>query len=637
MKATNFFVVFFASVLLSFSAFCQESYDSAFLSSLSKKAYDLYLNKPDSAIKQSSKLLQKAQQTKSLYHEGYCYLILSKAFWVKANYRMSTEYGFKAVKAFENSPHKKELSLSLLGLARTLSELGNYTVARELIGKAHALAQQEADFSMQADAYRELSFLLVELNKIDSGLLYADKGIALYEKLGDTLNASILYGRKSRIYFKLNDIEKSNQFAYRALAIDSMFNNMRGVGIEYLQVAKNQYALHHNDQAIKFVKRSIKISEEIGNMGWLMRAHDLLSQVYLEEKKYALASEELSKVSKYKDTLYNAEKGGQIQEMQSLYELEGKERRIELLGEENALKATEAKNNQLFMIILLAGIFLLILVIFLLTRLRSLQGKVNAELSAKNIAIEQQKEEMQAQAEKLHQLNQLKTKLFSVIGHDLRGPIANLHSLLELFTKQLMTAEEIAPISEKLRANLNITQRTLENLLNWSLSQMDGIKVNFKPIELKNAVEEAEKLLTESAERKNISMVNEFTENIIAFADPNQLQLVLRNLIHNAIKFSSIDKAIFIKATNEGEYCRIMIKDSGIGMTQEEIDIISGSKEHFTKSGTLSEKGTGLGLLLCKEFIHRNGGELRIKSIDREGTEVSFTLMLADKHKHFLS
>jgi len=239
-----------------------------------------------------------------------------------------------------------------------------------------------------------------------------------------------------------------------------------------------------------------------------------------------------------------------------------------------------------------------------------------------------QKEEIQAQAESLQNLNNLKSKLFSVISHDLRGPIASLHALLELLTSKRLTEDEFVLFSGKLKTNLSITQRTLENLLNWSLSQMEGIKTEQEIVDIKVLVEDSCRLMEELAARKNISLVNQISESTHVKVDPNQLQLILRNLIHNAIKFSKTNQEVRVSATCRDRRCDIVIKDSGIGMNQDEINLIIGS-EHFTKVGTQQEKGTGLGLLLCREFIKRNGGDLQINSKEGEGTEIIITFALA--------
>ncbi|MEO5599611.1 MAG: HAMP domain-containing sensor histidine kinase [Cyclobacteriaceae bacterium] len=631
MKRKRIYLSLFCSFILCISATAQKSTANP-LHKLTQEAFHYCLNNPDSAIHISQKALGQALQSGDTYYEGYCYFLFSKAYWVKANFKLSIEYGFKALKIFQNSPHFMELSSTLLSLARTFVELGNFQQADQFIQKALILVRIHSSEFMQAEAFREKSFLLLEQHQQDSALIYSDKGISLYRKFGDSLNTSILYGRKSRIFFQQKKFEKSKQFTYHAMVIDSLVGNRRALGLEYYQLARNDNALHNPYKAIPNLKQAIRICAEIGNLKWLIRSHELLATIYLQIEKPLLAIDQLQLVNSYKDDLYNAEKNGQIQEMQSLHELEAKQSTIKLLEQENALKKQEVKNQQLFLAFLLVGIVLLILLIFVLTRLRSIQKKINLDLITKNLLAEHQKTAMQLQAQNLRQIDQLKSKLFSVVSHDLRGPIANLQSLLDLFTKNLMTADEFIVLSDKLKKNLNVTQRTLENLLNWALSQMDGIKTEKRKIEITSSIEEACRLMEEVATRKNVYLNKQLEAPLHVWADSDQLQLILRNLIHNAIKFSTLNERVEILAYRENNHCQITIKDSGIGMTQKEVNTLTASREHFSKEGTQQEKGTGLGLLLCKEFITRNGGNLQIKSALGSGTEVSFTLMLAEQY-----
>ena len=629
MKRASIILTF----LLVFCVTCPAQEDLARrIEKLTVEAYGYYLSNPDTTIILTQEALGTALESKDVFYEGYCYFLLSKAYWVKANYKLSTEYGFKALKIFQGLGHYKELSACQLSLARTLVELGNFGKAHEFI---HAALRSGIDYSntrVEAAAYREHSYLLTELDHLDSALYYSDKGIALFERLSDSLDISVLYGRKSRIYFQQKKFQKSKDYAYQALAIDSMVGNLRGLGISYYQVAQNEHALGNRQKAISQLKHSIRINSEIGNLTWQIRARELLSAFYLEDNNPSLAAVELQTVSRFKDELYNSEKNGQIQEMQALHELESKENTIQLLEKENALKQQQVRNQRLFVAFLLVTVLLLVLLLFILTRLRAIQNRTNRNLASKNFAIEQQKVAIQLQSENLRQLDQVKTKLFSVISHDLRGPIANLQSLLDLFTKNLMTAEEFIGLSGELKENLNITQRTLENLLNWSLSQMGGIKTERKKIEVTGCIEEACSLMESVAARKNISLHKEFSGPMKVWADVDQLQVILRNLIHNAIKFSAFNNRIDLLVIHQNDHCRITIKDSGIGMSSEEIKALVGSRQYFSKTGTEQEKGTGLGLLLCKEFIVRNGGDIAIKSTPGEGTEVSFTLLLAAPH-----
>lgn len=607
----------------------QESGNDSFLASLTKTAYQTYLNKPDSAIHLAKQAYEIAVQNGESYYEGYAAFVLAKAYWVKANYRLSTEYGFKALRVFEHSKFKHEYGNSLLALSRTLVELGNFAKADELLRSAESIAHETEDETLLAEMHRERSYYFAETNEFDSALVHTDKGLALFEKRGDSLDISVLFSRKSRILFAKKDYENSKRYAFRGLLMDTLVGNRRALAISYFQAAQNEHALGNMSSAERLLRNSIRINKEIGNLSSQLRAHELLATVYAATQRYDLALANMSLASQFKDSLYNSEKSGQVQEMQSIYELEGKENRIKLLEQEKALRDQDVKNQRLFLIILLVGMMFLVAVLFFLTRLRAIQNKTNLDLAAKNIAIEHQKEEMQAQAEKLQQLNNLQTKLFSVISHDLRGPVSNLQSLLDLLTKKMLTPQEFLNVSDKLKTNLNVTQRTLENLLSWSLSQMDGIKTEKKEVDIDQCIDEACHLLDEVASRKAITMTKDSSKGLFVEADPDQLQLILRNLIHNGIKFSKAGDEVKIATSRSNGHCVVSIKDSGIGMSKEEIETIIGSREHFTKRGTQQEKGTGLGLLLCKEFIERNDGTMQIASTTNLGTEVTFTLKLA--------
>jgi signal transduction histidine kinase len=270
----------------------------------------------------------------------------------------------------------------------------------------------------------------------------------------------------------------------------------------------------------------------------------------------------------------------------------------------------------------------------MMMRLRRIQVRTTRALATKNIAIEKQKEEIQLQAQKLQELNQLKSKLFSVISHDLRGPISTLHALLELLTNNKMTPEEFMLFSHKVKSNINLTQRTLENLLTWSLSQMDGLKTEKKSVNIRPIIEETCKFLDDIAERKTLTLDRRNVSDNIVICDPDQIELILRNLIHNAIKFSKQEGTVIIQTIEENSNCIISIRDNGIGMSQQELETIRGAHEHFTKSGTMEEKGTGLGLMLCQEFIRRNEGTFRVESVVDKGTEVAFSLPLAIIHEN---
>lgn len=606
----------------------QSSADSLDIARKVSYAHKIFLNNPDSSIRLAEQALALAQAGESKFLEGFSSFTLSKAHWALGNFRLSIEYGFKALKIYENTPHIYHWGESYLALARTFIDLKNYSQARHYLQRALLLAEQHSNDQLLADVYREYSMLMTEINQLDSALLLADRGLSIYHQFRDTVNTSIIYSRKAKIYFFKRDYRTSNLFNRKGRVLDSLVGNRRSMGIGYLQAGLNAHAMNKPDSAIFFLKKSIPINHSINNFSALAQIHQLLATIFTGQNKPALAVTQLNLALQYKDSLYNAEKAGQILEMQSLYELEGKNQTIDMLAKENAIQEKQVQNQRIVTALLSIGIILLITLIAVLVRLRSIQSRANRELKTKTEAIALQKEEIQSQAENLQHLNDLKSKLFSVVSHDLRGPIASLHSLLELLTNKQLSENEFVLFVGKLKTNIGVTQRTLENLLNWSLSQMEGIKTDPQVVDVKMLVEDTCRLLEEVAERKNISLNNTISDSTHVRVDPNQLQLILRNLVHNAIKFSKTNQEVLVSATCNQRFCILMVKDSGIGMNHDEINLITGS-EHFTKVGTQQEKGTGLGLLLCKEFIKRNGGTLEIESTEGEGTEVRISLPIA--------
>jgi signal transduction histidine kinase len=397
-------------------------------------------------------------------------------------------------------------------------------------------------------------------------------------------------------------------FNRKSMVADSLGGNRRALGIAYFMQGQIYYALNKKDSALIALRKSIPISRSIRSLPNMIRTNQLIAKIYQERKQFQEATTHLAMVSLLKDSLYNLEENGQIQEILSDYELDAKEKTIQSLETENAVERQRRKNSQLMIVFVSIVALLLAALSVVFWRMRQWKAR---------------------EAKTLEEVNRLKTKLFSVISHDLRGPINNLESLLAMAMKEYVTQEEFKSISVKLKSSLNVSQNTLENLLNWSLGQMDGIRTQKTDFDVVRVINDVLQLSEESAARKNISLLSKTEDAIRVNADVNQVNLILRNIINNAIKFSQHKSTVVVKTVMLNGFCKIEVCDNGLGMTPEEIEMVLNSNEYFTKTGTDREKGTGLGFLLCKDFIHRNGGEVSIQSEVGKGTCVTFTLPLA--------
>jgi signal transduction histidine kinase len=234
-------------------------------------------------------------------------------------------------------------------------------------------------------------------------------------------------------------------------------------------------------------------------------------------------------------------------------------------------------------------------------------------------------DEMEKRSEELERLNQVKDKFFSIISHDLRSPINALAGLLDLLDKGAVSNEELPDHVKEIKARFNHTRTLLNNLLDWTLLQMDKLNLQPTKVDLRNITEENIQLLN-SVHGKSIELINEVPVHTIAYADSNTINLVIRNLITNALKFTNDGGKVTVKGRMKSDEILITVHDNGVGMKPEVMSMLFDKTAPYTTRGTANEKGTGLGLILCKEFVEKNGGKIWVESDVDKGSTFSFTL-----------
>jgi len=218
----------------------------------------------------------------------------------------------------------------------------------------------------------------------------------------------------------------------------------------------------------------------------------------------------------------------------------------------------------------------------------------------------------------LEMVNGEKNKLFSIVAHDLRSPLASIQSYLELLTAYSLSEDEKKEIELKLLSLTKNTSNMMTNLLSWSKSQLEGVQINLQPVNIQKILRDMLKVEGSIAQEKGVDLIYDISDDIYAIADANMLQLVIRNLINNAIKFTASGGIIEVMV-EMGEACLITITDSGKGIDESDQELVFSLKAKST-FGTNNEKGVGLGLILCKEFIELQGGTISFVSIPGQGT-----------------
>ena len=235
------------------------------------------------------------------------------------------------------------------------------------------------------------------------------------------------------------------------------------------------------------------------------------------------------------------------------------------------------------------------------------------------------------QSIELQNLNITKDKFFSIIAHDLKGPMGGFKGMTELLAEHIpnMTMDEVQEHLGTLRDSSSNLFRLLENLLQWARLQQGSIPYNPEPIYLQSIVMESIGPIQESAKHKDIEITQDISGQLKVFADNNMLQTVLRNLLSNAVKFTINGGNVnLIAKTTDNKNIEISIIDSGIGMSPEMIDNLFRLDSPSGRPGTAGEPSTGLGLLLCKEFIEKNGGKIQVESEVGKGSVFILTIPL---------
>ncbi|WP_018341786.1 sensor histidine kinase [Cytophaga aurantiaca] len=247
--------------------------------------------------------------------------------------------------------------------------------------------------------------------------------------------------------------------------------------------------------------------------------------------------------------------------------------------------------------------------------------KANTELSTQKEREQKTNFILKRAKEDQERLNLMKDYLFRIISHDLRSPVNTIHGLTELLVSGNLTKEEERLISETLKRSAESTTHLLDNLLKWSVFQINNSsKPIIDKVNLKELINDIFNQLEVKANQKSILLIDKIPNNLLIDADANMLEIVLRNLISNSIKFSYVGQAILILAEKNETHLSIQVKDSGMGISQEILDKLFTNDKSVCREGTHEEKGTGIGLLLCKNLVESLGGTIKVESVPKYQT-----------------
>lgn len=443
------------------------------------------------------------------------------------------------------------------------------------------------------------------------------EGIALLETLKTSKLKSEIYDKIGQTFRLQNQLDAAINALVKSLDIRRQIKNDALLASSFNQIGALCIQRREYERAINNSTLGLKHAQEANNDQLIRDAYENLYRAHLA-------------LEQFQKSAFYAEQFVSINEMIKSEQKESSLVRGEVdyisSKQENEIAMLRQKEESARFITQLLISLLLLALVSAVTFIYLYRGKKRAarELAAINEKVNKQNKELQ-------ELNETKDKFFSIISHDLKGPLNSLTSFSSLLMNHTdsMSKEEIQMLAKDLDGSLKNLFALLENLLEWARSQTGNIELKPVRLALSEIVDSTFKVLEKSAGNKEIKLKNLIQDSSFAYADKNAISTVIRNLVSNAVKFTPQGGQIEVSCTEWQDSVEISIKDNGVGMPADVVEkLFKIGQKHSTK-GTANEKGTGLGLILCKEFVEKNGGKIWVKSELNQGSEFIFTLPLS--------
>lgn len=526
-------------------------------------------------------------------------------------------YFMESADLYEKQHKHLAQALSCFEIALVQHKAENYDEAQEYYFKTMQLGGDSLHYRTKINCYNGLALILRERQHYDSAQRDFRSALAVARHQHDTAWTGILLGNIASIHLRqahydssLYYYKENLRFIKHTQEVENEIETYAHLGRAYISIKEYRLAMVYLDSAVHIIaSRKIAFNDFFNPMDYINESYAYIYQARGDyEKAYAYFTE-YHRIAQEKQRQVN---GRSLRQLQTSLTRKQKQNEVELLQRINEANLATI-NEQRYTQIAFASVILLVSALAFIAYSTSRQRKkLNLEL-------------FQTNAE-LARLNTVKDKLFSVISHDLRGPLSNLKTILGMFHQGQIDEQEFSGVSAKLSHELEASGNALENLLQWARTQLSENKINAEKISLSAIAGRVILLFRKDLETKGITCQNLVPAMLVAWADKNQVEIILRNLIGNAIKFTPRGGVVTVHGKYQGSRVSITVQDNGIGISAEAMDQLFKPGRHFSSLGTNQEKGTGIGLIIVREMVLSHGGDIKVSSPKGQGTEFVFTL-----------
>ena len=604
--------------------------------------YYYYKEKYDSAHQFYNKVLPMFQEEKDTLMLAKTLNSLGLIYSLKLDNEKTLDYYLQETELLNQvknkTPKLKTEEIVLLNnIINVYSEANEFDKVVQTCNSAMAIARELNDSLRLASILNSLALAQKNLGDIDQALATFKQASQLFQEMNDDFRNSFVINNIGGIYEKDDRNLDSALFYYNQAREGFEANNYQyGTTLAMIGVASIEAKKLNYTEAAKIYQEVIDIAAAYHFNEALTMAYEGLAQVEYDRKNYKKAFELNNLHKELNDSLFNEEKHRQYAELETKYKIIQKENEINLLKNEKLsqeLKLEKANLQRLigFILVIFLLVIIYIFVIFynqkkwdnklLLDQNQQIEHQ-NEQLKQMNENIQQVNKQLQLSKQELTLANISKNKFFSILAHDLKNPFHAIlgQSFLLSKTYDKLNKEERKQYADEMYASCEQVNRLLDNLLEWSRTQSKGITFMPREINLCDLVANAIALLQKNAERKSIQLINECKQPLSLVADAQMLETILRNTINNGIKFTPEGGFVKISVNTGKNSIKLTIEDNGVGMEKKKTRQLFKLHSNIKTKGTNGERGTGLGLVICKEFVDMHNGKIKVESTVGKGS-----------------
>lgn len=571
-------------------------------------------NDPRIKLKYADLLLAEANKSKDTRYMHHAYLNQGQAYRLTGDFDIAIYSLFKALNYAEKAQYTKGIAAANTALADVYSLLGNHTNSIIYYKKAIDWLSDE-DSALLANILLNMGDEYYVSGVYDSALVAFEESRNIYKKMGnDPSGLAYNLGNIGLVQAELGNLVQAENYIRESIIELEKLGDHYGSAIFLSYMAE----IYQKDGLLRtakmFADSSMSISTRYGLKAEIRDNSLRLADIYAMSSDYDLAYKYHQQYVALKDSISNDEIYTQIENLESAFELAKKQAEVDLL-------TIQQKNQRI--IIITAIIIAAILTILALVTFSYYKSKARV-----NAVLESQKKSLET-------LNQTKDRFFSIISHDLRGPINSFHGVSNLikFFVETKNPEELLEVADDIDQSVDRLTNLLDNLLSWAMQQQGHFPNVPEKLSLNEMSKELVETLDNMARGKQIELAARIDEQIYLWADRNTTMTILRNLVNNGLKFTEPGGKVGLTAIQEDGYALIRVYDTGVGMPTEKLKKLWGLPEQKSTYGTAGERGLGLGLQLVYEFIEMNQGKVEVESNEGIGSTFTVWLPLFEKMK----